>query len=577
MMRSSPSIIRKQRGVVLLGVLVILTISALIGTTVLFLADAERAGSETSLRRTQSRALAWSGLQAVMAEIASQREDILAGNDPVITEEWTVFGEDEPMAGVFRVVPLSDGLPIVSESAKIDVNRAPTSMLELLPGVDGALAAAIVEARPFASVEELVRVEGMSFERLYGLGDSEAGNAGSIDGLEASGGGSAGSMLDPEVSLADLLTTFSFDPNIQRGIGQEGRDSAGDLRINLNVPWSERLGRAIERRYDEDAANAVRAIMNRGTKFDSEAALIGVLNEFNVPAEEWPRVLDVFTTTADPYLLGRVDINRAPREVLSCLPAIGDNRADDVIAIREGLDEQTLGSTAWLSSEDIVPRDEFGLCADWITTRSMQWRVRIEAGLLEQDRAEIAFGAAGAERASGGESPRAPEFGAPFDEEPRLRDRVVLEAVVDISSTRPRVAYLRDVTLMPVAQAIYFELDSAYSDEQRAVPAGSSERGSPSTPAGRSDMLGADEFDPFGDPYEDPFADSGQGRGGSGSASTASGPPSGGSGPENGGTALDLPDDEDEVGRSAGDVPEVGPDRRLGRWTNRTNGQGDGQ
>jgi DNA uptake protein ComE-like DNA-binding protein len=563
-----------RRGIVLLGVLVILTISALIGTTVLFLASAERASAETSLRRTQARALAWSGVQAVMAELSMQREDILAGADPVITEEWTLFGEDEPLAGIYRIMPLSDELPIVSESAKIDVNRAPAAVLEALPGVDGALAAAIIEARPFASVEELVRVEGITYERLYG-----SGAPGDSYSREAVGGDpNADSSAIQSMPLTDLLTTFSFDPNIQRGLGPDGRDSAGDLRINLNVPWSDRLGRAIERRYDEDAANAVRMIMNRGTQFDSEAALIGVLNEFDVPEEEWARVLDVFTTSPDPYLLGRVDVNRASREVLACLPVIGEDRAEDVISVRQGLDEQTLGSTAWLAAEGVVPRGEFGQCADWVTTRSMQWRVRIEAGFLEQDRAEIAFGSAeGAARSAGQPRTGRSDFGSPFEAEPRLRDKVVLEAVIDISSTRPRVAYLRDVSLLPVAEAIYFEMDSGEIEQSEAGPLAESDPLS-GGPGERPAMLDAREFNPFADDDlggdrsgDAPLAEQGRGPAPSGRAAGR------GSGAENGGGTGDPPDDRDEAGRSAGDVPEVGPDRRLGRWTSRTNGQGDGQ
>jgi len=52
----------------------------------------------------------------------------------------------------------------------IDLNRAPTSELELLPGVGPALAGRIVESReadgPFSSVEDLARVRGIGVKTI---------------------------------------------------------------------------------------------------------------------------------------------------------------------------------------------------------------------------------------------------------------------------------------------------------------------------------------------------------------------------------------------------------------------------
>ena len=60
---------------------------------------------------------------------------------------------------------LRDGEPI-------DLNSAPASALELLPRIGPALAARIVEARPFSRVEEVTRVRGIgprTLERLRPL------------------------------------------------------------------------------------------------------------------------------------------------------------------------------------------------------------------------------------------------------------------------------------------------------------------------------------------------------------------------------------------------------------------------
>lgn len=54
----------------------------------------------------------------------------------------------------------------------LDLNRASAAELELLPRIGPALARRVVEARPFASVDELVRVRGIgprTLETLRGL------------------------------------------------------------------------------------------------------------------------------------------------------------------------------------------------------------------------------------------------------------------------------------------------------------------------------------------------------------------------------------------------------------------------
>lgn len=51
----------------------------------------------------------------------------------------------------------------------LDVNRATEAELELLPRIGPALAKRIVEARPFASVDELVRVRGIGARTLEQL------------------------------------------------------------------------------------------------------------------------------------------------------------------------------------------------------------------------------------------------------------------------------------------------------------------------------------------------------------------------------------------------------------------------
>jgi hypothetical protein len=69
-------------------------------------------------------------------------------------------------AGHTRAVGCSGGLPLRGPARllygeALDLNGADAASLEALPGIGPARAAAIVAARPFASVAELARVPGI--------------------------------------------------------------------------------------------------------------------------------------------------------------------------------------------------------------------------------------------------------------------------------------------------------------------------------------------------------------------------------------------------------------------------------
>jgi len=70
----------------------------------------------------------------------------------------------DPFRRVFGARPAGAG-------RRVAINSATAEELRQLPGIGPALAAAIVEARPFASVDDLLRVRGIGPRRLAGLRD----------------------------------------------------------------------------------------------------------------------------------------------------------------------------------------------------------------------------------------------------------------------------------------------------------------------------------------------------------------------------------------------------------------------
>jgi len=422
-----------RRGTVLLAVLAAVTIAALAAATVLFATDAQVSASAASLARTQSRSNAWSALQAVTAQLADQREDLLLGEPPAIDPDIDLYETDTGRLGVARLVAIGpDGELLVPEGGKLDVNHATAEMLTQLDAIDSDLAERIVAARPFASVHDLLGIEGIDHDLLYGSVAPDGADAGLV-------------ADEPTLALSDLLTVFSFDPNVQTGVGDsdEARQARGRQRFNLDLPWTDRLGRALDERFEEGVGETVHELMDDGVVFASDADLIALLhNRFGLGPDNWREILDAIATSDDEFRPGRVDLLTASPEVLAAVPGFDRAIAAEIVAARDTLDDEERLTVCWPAMRGIVTPEEFILAVDHLTTRCMQWRVRIEAGTLAPEDMEV----------------RADEFGVvtqglPGFDAP-LRDRIVIEAVIDVGSMRPRIAELVELTSLDAASAI---------------------------------------------------------------------------------------------------------------------------
>lgn len=262
-----------------------------------------------------------------------------------------------------------------------------------------------------------------------------------VYGENAGGDGESFSGEVGALPLADLVTVFAFDPNVQSGAGGDPLRHRGRKRVNLNQTWSDSLRSALVDRFGEGVAQGVEQIMKNGTEFRSESDFVRVMRFFQVPPGDWAEALDALCTSDDDYVLGRVDLNTAPAEALACVPGIDEAMAEEIVAARERLDESQRTSVAWPAAEGIVPEEQFQEAVPWLTTRAMQWRVRLEAGVAPAE-----------------------SWVGPGDEA-TLGQRMVLEAVIDVSSQRPRVAYMRDVTLLPLARRLYAGRAESAQDE----------------------------------------------------------------------------------------------------------------
>jgi len=85
-----------------------------------------------------------------------------------LARAWRAERRPLPLRDPVRVVDGPDARAL-RDGERLDLNRATEAELELLPRIGPAMARRIVEARPFASVDELVRVRGIGARTLERL------------------------------------------------------------------------------------------------------------------------------------------------------------------------------------------------------------------------------------------------------------------------------------------------------------------------------------------------------------------------------------------------------------------------
>lgn len=100
-----------------------------------------------------------------------------------------------------------------------------------------------------------------------------------------------------------------------------------------------------------------------------------------ISAEDLPVLMDRFSTrppqqAAQP-ILGLININTAPARVLALLPGMGPDEVAAIVEGRAGLDAETLRTTAWPVTAELIPTSVFHQIAPFITTKSHQFHIEI--------------------------------------------------------------------------------------------------------------------------------------------------------------------------------------------------------
>ncbi len=451
----------KNRGAILVVVMVLTALSSVVAASLLFRMHAEVAASGAAVGGEQAYSAAYSGIRRAMSIVAndpyhtdwydnpSLLHNQLVADDGVCRWYFTIYAHNPSDPGNLR-------FGLTDQAAHIDVNAADEDILAAIPNMTAELVDALLDYRdsddtprpqgaeqdyygqlaypylipngPLGTVEELLMVRGFTGPVVYG---EDANLNGLLDPNEDDGGQTFPPDDGDGVLDRGMLGVLAVDvsaPNI---------DSDGNPRVNMLTAEREELEYAglsdqtidyiMVIRAESSLSEATRRRRGIGEMPSHPAELLEAEYEVTqdheeldlqagdviysgVGADELADVLDRLTCTDEETLTGLVNVNTAPAAVLAALMGGDEFTARRIVDYRAGLGDIERLTPAWLYAQGVVDAERFVELAPMLTTRSNSFHVRCLG------------------------------FGVPCG---RFR---VLEAIIDVSDTRPRITYLRDIT-----------------------------------------------------------------------------------------------------------------------------------
>lgn len=240
------------RGSVLFAILVLISMMAMVATGVMFRMRAQVYAASVSASSSQARLAAMSGLQQAMAVLCDNGDDAAwwdnpdAFRDQLVADDGGVRWCFTVYAPRFESGQTSVRYGLIDESAKINVNTATAEALARLPGMNAAMADAIIDYRdgddqaapqgaerdyysrlpspysprngPLATLEELLLVRGFNAAVVFGEDGNHNGllDAGENDGDKSFPPDNGDGHLDAGLSAVLTASTYerdSSDPN----------------------------------------------------------------------------------------------------------------------------------------------------------------------------------------------------------------------------------------------------------------------------------------------------------------------------------------------------------------------------
>jgi type II secretory pathway component PulK len=299
---------------------------------------------------------------------------------------------------------------VTDEAGKLNINTVTKEQLMALPNMDEAIADAILDWRdgdddpepqgaeagyyenlpvpykirngPLRTIRELLRVKGVTEDLLYG---EDTNLNGQLDANEKD------RDLSPPFDNGDevldqgwiaFLTCYSYEKNV---------DAEGNARININQASQQQL----EQGLGIKSSQAKWIVDNRAGGYKSIADLVNDQSPKTAPQSSggaqnqaeaidlgtFGQIADKITISGETKVLGKVNINTAPQEVLVALFGgvdSGEQLAHTVMANRSSL-VSGFQSIADLLDQQGMTLAKFKTIAEQITVRSDVFTIRCYA------------------------------------------------------------------------------------------------------------------------------------------------------------------------------------------------------
>ena len=313
-----------------------------------------------------------------------QTQEVPVGN----AHFWLIGRDASGTSNVNSGVPV---FTLVDEASKLNLNTATLDMLEALPFMTPDLAASILNWRnpattitaggaeleygmlnppyrcknaPFETIDELKLVIGATTDILYG---ADINLNGILDANENNQNlAQTGANLDNGLNagILNYVTVYSREPNTQID---------GTPRINISARGQAGLRTVLQNALSADRATQILQQLGRNATFTS---VLQFYISSGMTADEFAKVADALTVSADPYIQGLVNVNTASATVLACLPGIGVNNAQTLVTYRQTHPDQ-LATVAWVAQA--LGNDGAIQAGPYITAKSYQLTADVAA------------------------------------------------------------------------------------------------------------------------------------------------------------------------------------------------------
>ena len=333
-------------GLSLVSTLWILTILSVVAMQLLYSFNLENKAQNNFSERVKYHYAAKAGFELGLAKLRNDETSFDS-----LGETWAAPIEEVIDDGIQVGRFLTFRTAITDESSRINLNTAPVETIRNLLLLSGAqaetdlstdLAARIVEGRPFRTVRDVARIQGMTEQILYGIQVQAAPTSGSEEQVQQTELAQLPQLAQIQPSSGGIVTwttVHSIDANT---------DTNGQARVNINSANAQQI-RGIRSNNNQNvfSQGEAQAII-QAREFSGLAALLdvpAVSNQVFNNISGRITIQEIDTSNEDDNGFGpgnqgggnnnQVNINNADEDELEDLPGIDQGIAQRIVAHRD--------------------------------------------------------------------------------------------------------------------------------------------------------------------------------------------------------------------------------------------------